>query len=93
MDPLLVVGGGGGDGKVISLVTIPRSHWFLQNKRGNGSAQFNAKQGLVDGYEVKITTEPEETIDDGINSTHTDIELGEDEYKGLTVVNLFRNLI
>ncbi|MCM1219504.1 MAG: hypothetical protein NC548_33915 [Lachnospiraceae bacterium] len=51
-----------------------------------GIQSFNAKQGLVEGYEVEETTEPEETaeetIDDGINSTHTDIELGDDEYKG-----------
>lgn len=48
-----------------------------------GIDQFSAKQGLVDGYEVEITTETEETtVDDGINSTHTDIILGDDEYKG-----------
>ena len=36
----------------------------------------------TDNNEVEIATETEETTDDGINSTHTDIELGEDEYQG-----------
>ena len=35
------------------------------------------------GHEVQETAEPEQaTIEDGINSTHTDIILGDDEYKG-----------
>ena len=52
-------------------------------RQETGIQSFNAKQGLVDGYEVTIdATVGEESLDDGINSTHTDIELGDDEYKG-----------
>ena len=52
-------------------------------RQETGIQSFNAKQGLVDGHEVTIDTSvEEETIDDGVNSTHTDIELGEGEYKG-----------
>lgn len=52
-------------------------------RQETGIQSFNAKQGLVDGYEVTIdATVEKESIDDGINSTHTDIELGDDEYKG-----------
>ena len=52
-------------------------------RQEKGITQFNAKQGLVAGHEVQETAEPEQaTIEDGINSTHTDIILGDDEYKG-----------
>ncbi len=56
-------------------------------RQEKGINQFNAKQGLVAGHEVQETTEPEatetaESLDDGINSTHTDVELTEDEYQG-----------
>ena len=58
-------------------------------RQEKGIAQFNAKQGLVEGHEVQETAEPEATetvedLEDGINSTHTDIILGDDEYKGDT---------
>lgn len=60
-------------------------------RQEKGIAQFNAKQGLVAGHEVQEpqTAEPEPTgtvedLEDGINSTHTDVELGDDEYKGDT---------
>lgn len=59
-------------------------------KQETGIAQFNAKQGIIEGHEAPTTeattaTEGEETIEtteDGINSTHTDVTLGENEYKG-----------
>lgn len=53
-------------------------------RQEKGITQFNAKQGLVAGHEVEITTEEttDTTVDDGINSTHTDVILGDDEYKG-----------
>lgn len=56
-------------------------------RQEKGIEQFNAKQGLVAGHEVQETTEPEATetvedLEDGINSTHTDVELGNDEYQG-----------
>lgn len=56
-------------------------------RQEKGIKQFNAKQGLVAGHEVQETAEPEATgtvedLEDGINSTHTDIILGDDEYKG-----------
>lgn len=61
-------------------------------KQETGIAQFNAKQGIIEGHETTTTeateaTESEETTaetaeDDSINSTHTDVTLGEDEYKG-----------
>lgn len=58
-------------------------------RQEKGITQFNAKQGLVAGHEVQEpqTAEPEPTetvedLEDGINSTHTDVELGDDEYKG-----------
>lgn len=60
-------------------------------RQEKGITQFNAKQGLVAGHEVQEpqTAEPEPTgtvedLEDGINSTHTDVELGDDEYKGDT---------
>ena len=61
-------------------------------RQEKGIKQFNAKQGLVEGHEVEQTTNPEATetvetvedLEDGINSTHTDVELGDDEYKGDT---------
>lgn len=62
-------------------------------RQEKGIEQFNAKQGLVAGHEVhEETTESEQTetvegLEDGINSTHTDVELGEDEYKGDTGVD------
>ena len=57
-----------------------------------GIKQFNAKQAKIEGHEVKEeTAEPEQaTIEDGINSTHTDIELGDDEYKGDTGADALR---
>lgn len=53
-------------------------------RQEKGIKQFNAKQGLVEGHEVtEETAEPEQaTVEDGINSTHTDIILGDGEYKG-----------
>ena len=56
-------------------------------RQEKGINQFNAKQGLVAGHEVQETTEPEatetaESLDNGINSTHTDVELTDDEYQG-----------
>lgn len=56
-------------------------------RQEKGINQFNAKQGLVEGHEVQETTEPEatetaESLDNGINSTHTDVELTDDEYQG-----------
>ena len=53
-------------------------------RQEKGITQFNAKQAKIEGHEVKEeTAEPEQaTIEDGINSTHTDIILGDDEYKG-----------
>ena len=40
-------------------------------------------QQKTNNNEVTATTTTEETtVDDGVNSTHTDIELGEGEYKG-----------
>lgn len=56
-------------------------------RQEKGIKQFNAKQGLVEGHEVQETTEPEatetiESLDDDINSTHTDVELTDDEYQG-----------
>lgn len=65
-------------------------------RQEKGIEQFNAKQGLVEGHEVQETTEPQkgtdttetiEDLEDGINSTHTDVELGDDEYKGDTGVD------
>lgn len=53
-----------------------------------GVTEFNAKQGIIEGYEVEINTkiettaEEENTEDSSVNSTHTDVVLGEDEYKG-----------
>lgn len=53
-----------------------------------GVTEFNAKQGIIEGYEVEINTEVETTAeeenteDSSVNSTHTDVILGEDEYKG-----------
>lgn len=65
-------------------------------RQEKGITQFNAKQGLVAGHEVQETTEPEATetvedLEDGINSTHTDVELGEDEYKGDTGTDALRS--
>lgn len=68
-------------------------------RQEKGITQFNAKQGLVAGHEVQETTEPEATetvesiedLDDGINSTHTDVELGDDEYKGDTGADALRS--
>lgn len=58
-------------------------------RQEKGITQFNAKQGLVAGHEVQETATPEPTetvedLEDGINSTHTDVELGDDEYQGDT---------
>lgn len=58
-------------------------------RQEKGITQFNAKQGLVAGHEVTETAKHEEAetvedLEDGINSTHTDVELGDDEYKGDT---------
>ena len=58
-------------------------------RQEKGIKQFNAKQGLVAGHEVQEPAEPEpvetvEDLEDGINSTHTDVILGDDEYKGDT---------
>lgn len=59
-------------------------------RQEKGIAQFNAKQAKIESHEVKEEiAEPEavetvEDLEDGINSTHTDIELGDDEYKGDT---------
>ena len=62
-------------------------------RQEKGITQFNAKQAKIEGHEVKEeTAEPEavetvetvEDLEDGINSTHTDIILGDDEYKGDT---------
>lgn len=59
-------------------------------RQEKGITQFNAKQAKIEGHEVKEeTAEPEavETVEDlvdGINSTHTDVELGDDEYQGDT---------
>lgn len=46
-------------------------------KQETGIQSFNAKQGLVDGYEITIDStvseeESTESEDDGVNSTHTD---------------------
>ncbi len=56
-------------------------------RQETGIQSFNAKQGLVDGYEVTIDStvseeESTESEDDGVNSTHTDVKLDENEYKG-----------
>ena len=64
-------------------------------RQEKGIAQFNAKQGLVEGHEVQETAEPEATetvedLEDGINSTYTDVELGDDEYKGDTGADALR---
>ena len=61
-------------------------------RQEKGITQFNAKQAKIEGHEVKEeTAEPEQaTIEDGINSTHTDIELGDDEYKGDTGADALR---
>ncbi len=66
-------------------------------KQETGIAQFNAKQGITEGHEATTTeattaTEGEETTaetaeDDSINSTHTDVTLGEDEYKGDSILD------
>ena len=58
-------------------------------RQEKGINQFNAKQGLVAGHEVTEPAKPEEAetvedLEDGINSTHTDVELGDDEYQGDT---------
>lgn len=59
-----------------------------------GVTEFNAKQGIIEGYEVTIdteietTAEEESTEDSSVNSTHTDVQLGEDEYKGDNEANL-----
>lgn len=55
-------------------------------RQEKGITQFNAKQAKIEGHEVtEETAEPEQaTVEDGINSTHTDVELGDDEYKGDT---------
>ena len=50
-----------------------------------GVTEFNAKQGIIEGYEVEINTKVENEAnneDSSINSTHTDVVLGDDEYKG-----------
>ena len=61
-------------------------------RQEKGITQFNAKQAKIEGHEVKEeTAEPEQaTIEDGINSTHTDVELGDDEYKGDTGADALR---
>ena len=61
-------------------------------RQEKGIKQFNAKQAKIEGHEVKEeTAEPEQaTIEDGINSTHTDIELSDDEYKGDTGADALR---
>lgn len=57
-------------------------------KTETGVTEFNAKQGIIEGYEVNIdnesetTAEEENTEDSSVNSTHTDVVLGDDEYKG-----------
>lgn len=58
-------------------------------RQETGITQFNAKQGLVDGYEVTIEDESIKTVDDlesengiVVNSTHDDVILGADEYQG-----------
>lgn len=56
-------------------------------RQEKGITQFNAKQAKIAGHEVTEPTNPEPTnpvedLEDGINSTHTDIILGDDEYKG-----------
>ncbi len=67
-------------------------------RQETGIQIFNAKQGLVDDYEVTVevetatpvseetSTESEESNSDDsdseTNSTHTDVELTEDEYQG-----------
>lgn len=60
-----------------------------------GVTEFNAKQGIIEGYEVEINTTTETASDEldsangvEVNSTHTDVQLGEDEYKGDEEVNL-----
>lgn len=62
-------------------------------RQEKGIKQFNAKQGLVEGHEVhEETTESEQaTVEDGINSTHTDVILGDDEYKGDTGVDALQS--
>lgn len=60
-----------------------------------GVTEFNAKQGIIEGYEVNIDTTTETESDEldsansvEVNSTHTDVQLGEDEYKGDNEANL-----
>lgn len=62
-------------------------------RQEKGIAQFNAKQAKIAGHEVKEeTTKPEQaTVEDGINSTHTDVILGDDEYKGDTGVDALQS--
>ncbi len=67
-------------------------------RQEKGITQFNAKQAKIEGHEVEQTTNPEATetvetvedLEDGINSTHTDVELGDDEYKGDTGIDGIR---
>lgn len=58
-------------------------------KQETGISSFNAKQGIIAGYEVTIEDESIKTVDDlesengiAVNSTHDDVILGDDEYKG-----------
>lgn len=59
-------------------------------RQETGLLQFNAKQGIIEGYELTPDTPTEETPDEEldsangveVNSTHDDVILGDDEYKG-----------
>lgn len=65
-------------------------------KTETGVTEFNAKQGIIEGYEVTPDTKVEDEANNEdssangveVNSTHTDVQLGEDEYKGDEEVNL-----
>lgn len=64
-------------------------------RQEKGITQFNAKQAKIEGHEVQETAEPEATetvedLEDGINSTYTDVELGDDEYQGDTGADALR---
>lgn len=64
-------------------------------RQEKGITQFNAKQAKIAGHEVQESAEPEPTetvedLEDGINSTHTDVELGDDEYQGDTGADAIR---
>lgn len=59
-------------------------------RQETGILSFNAKQGIIEGYELTPDTPTEETpnneLDSAngieVNSTHDDVILGDDEYKG-----------